>query len=106
MPCESQGDYSTKIRRSLRMKFEIQKAKLDNVGAETLVLFVSKKSEKKDKKNGKNGGRTAVIEGLSRALTPKLETAADEGVLSGAVGETVFFRDAQVAGARHILAVG
>ncbi len=88
------------------MKFEIQKSKLDNVGAETLVVFVSKKSEKKDKKNGKNGGRTAVIEGLSRALTPKLETAADEGVLTGANAESVFFRDSGVAGARHILAVG
>ena len=88
------------------MKLEISKSNLENVGQDVLVVFVSKKAEKNDKKTGKGNGRTAAFEGVSKELSLKLDSAANDGAISGGNGETVFFRDANLGGAKHLLALG
>jgi leucyl aminopeptidase len=109
------------------MKIEITKSAIESLtteyGTDTLVVFVAKKSE------GKNGSKgqakasqmkakstkktvdsrpvnTTYVEGLSKAVQAKITASADEGMVTGAANETVFFRDAGLTGARHLLTVG
>lgn len=99
--------------------FEIVKSNLEQLQTDLIVIFTAKRSDSKsaskaDKSKAskkKNGDDTkspskVVIEGVSKALQAKLQTGADEGSISGAAAEAVLFRDANLAGARHILSVG
>lgn len=99
------------------MKFEIVKSNLESVHADLLVIFTSKKSESKSdkskgdkKKNASAASATdsskVLIEGVGKALQAKLASSADEGAISGAPAESVLFRDANVEGVRHLLAIG
>lgn len=99
------------------MKFEIVKSNLEQLTTDLLVIFTSKKSESKSgkgkakdakKKSASAAGDSSKvsIEGVSKALQGKLAAGADDGSISGAMSESVLFRDANLSGARHILAVG
>lgn len=101
------------------MKFELVKSNLDQIQADLLVLFTSKKSESKSdkskttkKKNSadKNAAESSdsskvVLTGLTKTLEAKLLAGSEDGTLTGAAAESVLFREANV-GARHILCVG
>jgi leucyl aminopeptidase len=95
------------------MKIEIKKSSLDNLGTDAVVVFASKaksmkkKNDKKgeSKKNGESKA-TALVEGVGKAVQAKVQAAVDQGVISGGVNETMFFRDAGVAGAQHLVVVG
>lgn len=99
------------------MKIELVKSNLENVGADALVVFVSKKAEPKPnkltgaKKNDakkdakKSDSPKVAVEGVSKALQAKVLAAAEEGLVSGSPNETTLFRDAGL-GARHLLLVG
>lgn len=96
----------------LLMKIELVKSSLDNVGADALVVFVSKKAESKAAKNvgtkksaTKKDSPKVSVEGVSKALQAKVLSAADDGIVSGSPNETALFRDAGL-GARHLLLVG
>ncbi len=90
------------------MKLEIKKSALENLNVDTLVVFVSKQERGKGKKNGTNAkaARSAFVEGATREISAKLNAAAEQGVLTGSANETVFFRETNLSGARHLLAVG
>ena len=95
------------------MKIEIKKSALENLSVDALVVFVAQKPESKntskgkgDKKEAKGGSSKAYVEGLSKALQAKIQGAIDDGTLSAGTNETVLFRDASLAGARHLLTVG
>jgi leucyl aminopeptidase len=104
------------------MKISIKKSPLENLGVDTLVVFVASKPEKKSdsksskkdadnstsKAQGKSDSKSAkvVVEGASKALLAKIAAAAEQGAVTGAVNETVFFRDAGLAGAKHLLTIG
>lgn len=101
------------------MKFEIVKSSLEQLNTDLVVIFTSKKSESKsdkskpaDKNSKKNSagaskdGSKVLVDGVSKAVQVKLMTAAEDGSVTGAATECVLFRDANLAGARHILAVG
>ncbi len=110
------------------MKIAVAKAALDNLaastGTDTLVVFVSKKQEGKNSAKAVKASQIvrttekiaskpsafssakAIVEGVSKAIQAKIALASDDGVITGAVNETVFLRDAGVAGTRHILTVG
>lgn len=95
------------------MKVDIKKSGLDNVASDVLVVFAAKRSASKNattKKAAKNAppvAKTAAnIEGVSKAIQAKIQSALDDSTISGAANETVLFRDAQVGGARHLLVVG
>ncbi len=95
------------------MKIETRKSPLENLGADALVVFVGQKPEGKNNSKTKDGKKTdkpssskAYVEGGTKAIQAKVQTAIDEGALSGGKNETVFFRDAALAGARHLLTVG
>lgn len=103
------------------MKLEIKKSSLENLGEaldsaalDTLVVFVSKrplskgtgKSAGKGKKQDKNETPTVSAVGVTRPIQEKLDAAMSHGALTGAANETVFFREAHVSGARHLLVVG
>jgi leucyl aminopeptidase len=99
------------------LKIEIKKAALENLstalGVDTLVVFVAQKGESKNSAKGKgrkgdvrSASPKAYVEGMPKGVQGKVQTAADEGALTGAANETLFFRDAGVSGARHLLTVG
>lgn len=99
------------------MKFEIKKSNLEQLTTDLLVIFTSKKSESKaanskardgkKKKDSKSSDSAKVVfEGVSKAIQAKLQVGAEDGSVSGAASECVLFRDANLSGARHILAVG
>jgi len=95
------------------VKVDIKKSGLENVGSDALVIFVAKRSASKNattKKAAKNAPpvakTTASVEGVSKAIQAKIQSALDDSTISGGANETVLFRDAQVGGARHLLTVG
>lgn len=92
------------------MKLEIKKSSLEGLNVDTLIVFVSKRANgggKKTKSDPKNATtRKAFAEGVTRGILAKLDAAAEHGALSGAANETVFFREANLSGARNLLAVG
>jgi leucyl aminopeptidase len=102
------------------MKVEVRKSPLENLAADTLVVFVaqrplSKNGGKKDedkkvtkagKKDEKPPASRAYIEGVTKAIQAKIQGAIDEGSLCATANETVFFRDAGLSGAKHLLTVG
>jgi leucyl aminopeptidase len=91
------------------MKIEIKKSPLENLAVDALVIFTSKKVEgkvSKDKKATKNGSAQAYVEGVSKAVQAKVQTAVTDGAVTGSANETVLFRDAGLAGAKHLLTVG
>jgi len=88
------------------MKVEVKKSALEGLGVDALVVFVGKKSENKPKKTKTNGGRAVVIEGVNRGILSKVDAGASQGVLTGATNEVVFFREAGLSGARHLVVVG
>ena len=93
-----------------RVKIEIKKSALDALGTDALVVFVSKKSaakpKKGDAKSSATGSSRVQVEGVSKAIQARVEAAAAQRALSGAANETVFFREAALSGARHLLLVG
>lgn len=93
------------------MKIDIKKSGLENVSADALVVFVSKraagKNAKADAKNDKAAVKSkAQVEGVSKAIQAKIQAALDDSTIAGAANETVLFRDASVSGTRHLLTVG
>jgi leucyl aminopeptidase len=92
------------------MKIEVKKSSLENLGVDALVVFVAKKAQGKNAKKdgkGKNGKNTQTnVEGVSKAIQSKVQNAADEGSIQATANETVFFRDAGLGGARHLLTIG
>lgn len=90
------------------VKVDIKKSGLDNVGADALVVFTSKRAPSKnsDKKKPAPPKTGANVEGVTKAIQAKIQSALDDSSISGAANETVLFRDAQVGGARHLLVVG
>jgi leucyl aminopeptidase len=97
------------------MQIELKKSSLDNLGVDTLIVFVSKKNEEKKPHSGKtkaeastlkSASAKATVEGVTKSIQTKIQNAAEEGSIAGACQETVLFRDAQLGGARHLLTVG
>lgn len=109
------------------MKIEVAKSPLENLSAvsiddkrndqriDALIVFVAKKQESKSNaKQGKNknpkeppsAAAKAYVEGVSKAIQTKVHTAIVDGAVSGSLNETVFFREAGIAGVRHLLTVG
>ncbi len=90
------------------MKLEIKKSSLENLGVDTLVVFVSKQpAAKKKKASSKKDDLPHVhASGVSKAIHAKIDSAASQGAFSGASNECVFFRDAHLSGAKHLLIVG
>ncbi len=107
------------------MKVEIKKSPLENLNSDALIVFVAQRPEGKNsttKKpaaaNGKEHAAKkgadkevkkesrAYVEGVSKAVQAKIQTAIDDGSLSGGANEVMFFRDAGIAGSRHLLTVG
>lgn len=117
--------YEQEFEKEELMKIAVAKAALDNLaastGTDTLVVFVSKKQDGKNSTKAAKADRTArttektamksalpktIVEGVPKAVQAKIALASEDGVITGAVNETVFLRDAGVAGTRHILTVG
>lgn len=97
------------------MKVELKKSNLENVGADALVVFVSKrvagKNEGKNAKTAKKAGPAApapkaTVEGVSKAIQSKIQVSLDDSSISGGVNEAILFRDAAVAGTRHLITIG
>jgi leucyl aminopeptidase len=100
----------------LRMKVDIKKSGLENLGVDALVVFVSKRSAGKNE--GKNAAKTAKkstgaapapkasVEGVSKAIQAKIQVSLDDASIAGSVNEAILFRDAGVAGARHLVTIG
>jgi len=107
------------------MKVEIKKSPLENLNSDVLIVFVAQRPEGKNSVKQKNFGAKdkqhaarkdtnrdfreesrAFVEGVGKAIQAKVQSAIDDGSLSGGVNEVTFFRDAGVAGARHLLTVG
>jgi leucyl aminopeptidase len=95
------------------MKVETRKSALENLSVDTLVVFatkraVSKNAKKATQKSGKEAKSLpkAMVEGVSKALEAKILSSSEEGAITGAANEAVFFRDAQLSGARHLLVIG
>jgi leucyl aminopeptidase len=102
------------------MKIEIKKSTLENLAVEALVVFVTQKPQSHKRPPGKSKEKTAekkgvtasasaskaLVEGTSKAIQAKVQSAIDDGVITGSPNETVFFRDANIGGGRHLLTVG
>lgn len=94
------------------MKVDIRKSGLENVAADALVVFVAKRSPSKNegKMSAKKGAPAvkakASVEGVSKAIQAKIQSALDDSTIAGGANETVLFRDAGIGGARHLLTVG
>jgi leucyl aminopeptidase len=100
-------------RKKDQVKVDIKKSGLENVGTDALVVFVSKRSASKNattKKAAKNAPPAAkalaTVEGVSKAIQAKIQSALEDSTINGTANEAVLFRDAEVAGARHLLTVG
>lgn len=102
------------------MKLEVNKSTLEHLNVDALVVFVSKsngekntektaeKTTEKSKKvdDSKTSKRKIQVGGVTRGILAKLEAAAEQNALTGAANETVFFREVNLSGARHLLAIG
>lgn len=96
------------------MKVDIKKSTLENLDVDALIVFVSQRPEGRNaaKKGDKGAEKTpekanrAYVEGLSKALQSKIQSSIDESVLLASANEVIFFRDARVGGARHLVTVG
>lgn len=95
------------------MKIEIKKSALEGLAVDTLVVFVAKRPEGKNSaakgKDAKSAPKTSPkisVDGVTKAIQTKVESATAEGVVSGGANETVLFRDAGLSGAKHLLFVG
>ena len=90
------------------MKFEVRKSSLENLDVETLVVFASKPSKTKAKKANAKKGETPQLHvaGVSKALHAKIDSAVAQGVFTGASSDCVFFRDAHLSGAKHLMLIG
>lgn len=96
------------------MKIEIKKSPLENVGSDTLVVFVAQRPQSKNQSKNANKKKDekapkssrAYVEGVNKAVQAKIQGAIDEGILTASANETIFFRDAGLAGARHLMTVG
>ena len=97
------------------MKVELKKSNLENLGVDALVVFVSKrvagKNEGKGAKNAKKAAPQAAapkatLEGVSKAIQSKIQVSLDDSTISGSVNEALLFRDAGVAGVRHVITIG
>ena len=96
------------------MKLEIKKSSLENLGIDTLVVFASKQASekskktnsKKDSKSKKDESPQVHVSGVSKAVHAKIDSAVLQGAFSGATNDCVFFRDAHLSGAKHLLVVG
>lgn len=92
------------------MKLEIKKSSLENLGVDTLVVFASKQaSEKTNKTNSKKDSKKdespqVHVSGVSKAIHAKIDSAVLQGAFTGS--DCVFFRDAHLSGAKHLLVVG
>jgi leucyl aminopeptidase len=100
-----------------KIGIEIKKSPLENLGVDTLVVFVAKKAlpkghvkgqgkDQSQKKISKSTGPKAFVEGVSKAIQAKIQACVEDGTISGATNETVLFRDAALGGARHLISVG
>ena len=99
------------------MKIEITKSSLEalstELGIDTIVVFMAKKAAGKNghkhKKNRDAEVSKTYVEGVSKSIYAKITAASEEGVISGAANETIFFRDANLnvpPSAKHLLAIG
>ncbi len=100
------------------MKVEVRKSAIENLGTDTLVVFVAQRAAGKNATKGKDpqkdakkesktsSGSRAYVEGVSKALQSKIQASIDEGSLTGSANEVIFYRDAQLSGATHLLTVG
>lgn len=96
------------------MKIEIKKSSLDNLGTDAVVVFASKAKANKAAKGTKKSSTksaveskaTALVEGIGKAMQAKVQSSIDQGLITGAASETMFFRDAGVAGSQHLVVVG
>lgn len=92
------------------MKIDIKKSPLENLESDAIVVFVAQRPESRN--SGKKGekkapaGNRAYVEGVTKSLQTKIQSAIDEGVLAAGPNEVVFFRDAGLGGARHLMTVG
>src|SRR6476620_7178053 len=110
---EGQGQEPAAQNRN-DMKIEIKKSTLDNLGTDAVVVFASKaKANKEAKGTKKNSAKsageskvTALVEGVGKALQAKVQGSVEQGVITGGASETMFFRDAGLAGAQHLVVVG
>ncbi len=90
------------------MKIEIKKSSLENLGVDTLVVFVSKQANEKKKSSALKKDETSHVHvaGVNKTLHAKVDSAVAQGALTAGPNECVFFRDAQISGAKHLLLVG
>ncbi len=88
------------------MKLEVKKSALDHLETDTLVVFVCQQQATNSKKKSSATIAKVQVHGVSRAVLSKINAGADQGAVTGAANEGVFFREAHVAGARHLLTVG
>jgi len=101
------------------MKVEIKKSPLENLAADVLVVFVAQRPDgknppkpgakaelKNSSKKKSESSSKAYVEGVSKEIQAKIQTAIDDGTLTASTNETVFFRDAALSGTRHLLTIG
>lgn len=85
------------------IKSELVKSPLEHLKTDALVVFISKKSAKGAKKSS---APQVVIENASTPIAEKVQAAVQSGTLTGNINEAVLFRDAHLAGAKHLVVVG
>lgn len=86
---------------------EIIKSPLENLKSDALIVFIAKKTAAKaTKADKKSSGSTVLVDGVSSAITEKIQASAASGTLTGSLNEAVLFRDANLAGAKHLITVG
>lgn len=94
------------------LKVDVKKSSLENLGVDALIVFVAQRpegksaSKTKTSKTAKPAGPKACIEGVTKAIQAKVQNAIDDGSLAASLNETIAFRDAGVAGVKHLLTVG
>lgn len=93
------------------LNVEVKRSSLENLGTDALVVFVAQRPDGKNTgktKSAKNDekGPKAFVEGVSKAIQQKVQGAIDDKSVSGSPNEVVLFRDAGLAGTRHLLTVG
>ena len=99
------------------LEIKLEKSNLDHVSADLVVVFTAKKPSVKESakaakgKGGKDTAKapkenTVLLEGVSKSVQAKLDTAVAGGSITGAASEFVMFRDAQVGSAKHLAVIG
>lgn len=81
------------------MKVEVQRGSLNDAKTEATVIFTTTKSSKSEKNQ-------LQVKGLSKKTAEKVQQAFDDNIFASTQGETLFFRDADSEGAKHLLFVG